>query len=103
MKTLADFKRLAKVGTRWTIEFNGFPPKTRTIVGRGHNSIFFSKRETPEHIKEGKLNPVGCGYYFDIPYARDINILRDGTIEVYRPKHLQSEYEGHHFTIKKED
>lgn len=77
MKTLADFRRALKVGTRWE-GFNHYYQSSfgvREVSKVQSNSFAF---------KNTKDNGEVSNSWSDFPKAKDIKFREDGTVEIYK-------------------
>ena len=76
MKTLADFKRAVKIGTKWE-GFNHFYNSSFGIreVSKVQSNRFAFKTVT--------VNGEVCDSWSDFPKSKDIRFKEDGTVEIY--------------------
>ncbi len=87
LQSLADFKRCAKPGARFTRRFPGADTKARivTVAHVQSNAVAFPPgAATPEEIARVAANPARHGSWFYFPKARDCR-FEDGELIVVTP------------------
>ena len=72
MKTLADFKRAMRTGTKWT----AFHMASNSTLGT-RECVYV------DTVKFGFKTETGTTSYCDFPKAKDVKFLEDGMVHIY--------------------